>query len=480
MKIHFIGIGGIGVSALAQYYLAKKADVSGSDLASSEITDLVQEKGAKVFIGKSNAENIPEDLDLVVYSPAVSEDNSELRQAKKLQASNSNSKIQIISYPQALGKLTKKYFTIAVSGSHGKSTTAAMISVILIKAGLNPTVILGTKLKEFGDSNFHLGGLSQPNFEYSDYGLYVPSSKILIIEADEYQASFLNYWPNVIVLTNVEEEHLDFFKNFENIFRAFRDYSNHLPEDGCLVINYDDENSKKIRKAIDIKNLNIKPYSLTLPEAIELKKILRIPGEHNVSNALAALSVARVLGVPDNISFKALSGHRGSWRRFEIKEFKIKKSSYQDSQSLINPTKFKVVSDYAHHPTEIRATLTAASEKWPDKEIWVVFQPHQYQRTFYLFEKIVKVFSEAKVKKIILVPIYDVAGRENKEIKKRVNSLRLVEEIRKKRIDDRQETLYLPGIEEVKSFLEKNLKAEEIIIIMGAGDIYKLTKMFST
>ena len=171
MKIHFIGIGGIGVSALAQYYLAQGAEVSGSDLVSSELTDLLKEKGARVFIGQHKAENLPQDVDLVVYSPAVPEDNPELQQAKE-------AKVQ--SYPQALGGLTKKYSTIAVSGSHGKSTTAAMISLIMIKAGLDPTVILGTKLKEFGDSNFRLG-----------------QSKYLVIEADEHQASFLNYWPKI-------------------------------------------------------------------------------------------------------------------------------------------------------------------------------------------------------------------------------------------------------------------------------------------
>jgi UDP-N-acetylmuramate--alanine ligase len=456
MKVHFIGIGGIGVSALAQYYLAKGAEVSGSDLASSEITDLLERKGAKVFFGEHKAENISEDLDLVIYSPAVPEDNPELKQAFKVQnfyppEAGKKFKIQIMSYPQALGKLSKDYFTIAVSGSHGKSTTSAMISLVLIKAGLDPTVILGTKLKEFRDSNFQLG-----------------SSNYLLIEADEYQASFLNYWPNIIVLTNVEEEHLDFFGRFENIFRAFRDYLNHLPEDGCLVVNYDDDNAKKIRQAIDVKNLSVKPYSLTLPEASQIKNILKIPGEYNVSNALAALMVARVLGISDDITLEALSEYQGAWRRFEIKE------------ALVGDKQFTIVSDYAHHPTEVKVTLDAAREKWPQKDIWVIFQPHQYQRTFYLFKKLVEVFVGARAKKIILTPIYDVAGREKKEIKKMVSSLKLVEAIREGRINSAQDVSYIPSIEEVKSFLEKNLQGGEIVMIMGAGDIYELVKMFST
>jgi len=444
MKIHFIGIGGIGVSSLAQYYLAQGADVFGSDLARSEITDLLESKGVKLFIGENRKENISKDLDLVVFSPAVPESNPEFNQAKQYG-------IETLSYPQALGRLSKNYFTIAVSGSHGKSTTSAMISLILIKAGLDPTVILGTKLKEFEDSNFRLG-----------------KSNYLVIEADEYQVSFLNYWPNIIILTNIEEEHIDFFGSLENIFRAFRDYLGHLPKDGCLVVNYDDKNARKISQMIDVKDLNIKPFSLSLPDANEIKNILKIPGEHNVSNALGALTAARVLGISDETSIKALAEYQGAWRRFDIKE-----ASIGDKQ-------FTIVSDYAHHPTEIRVTLKAAKEKWPDRNIWVVFQPHQYQRTFYLFKRLVKVFTEAKIKKIILIPIYDVAGREEKEIKEKVSSLKLIEAIREQREEGEENILYIPSIEEVKLFLEKNIQGGEIVIIMGAGDIYELSKMFST
>jgi|AntAceMinimDraft_18_1070375.scaffolds.fasta_scaffold02626_6 UDP-N-acetylmuramate--alanine ligase len=444
MRVHFIGIGGIGVSSLAQYYLAKGSEVSGSDLAFSEITELLKNKEAKLFLEGHKKENISKDLDLVIFSPAVQEDNPEIIQAKDYG-------IKVLSYPQALGRLSKDYFTIAVSGSHGKSTTTAMLSLILIKAGLDPTVILGTKLKEFENSNFRLG-----------------HSKYLIIEADEYQASFLNYYPNIIVLTNVEEEHLDFFGSFENIFRAFRDYVNHLPEDGYLVINSDDENVKKIRRAIDVKNINIRPYSLLLPESTQLKNILKIPGDYNISNAMAALTIARILEITDKISFEALSEYIGAWRRFEIKEARI------------DDKNFTIISDYAHHPTEVEVTLRAVREKWPKKNIWTVFQPHQYQRSFYLFEKIVKVFKEAEVQKIIFVPIYSVAGRETEEIKHKVSSLKIVEAIREERKDERKNIIYISSLPEVKSFLEKTIQGEEIVVIMGAGDIYKLSKMFST
>ncbi len=442
MKIHFIGIGGIGVSALAQYYLAKGADVSGSDLISSEITEMLEKKGAKVFIGKHKAQNLAEGLDLVVYSPAVHEDNSEFEEARKRN-------IQLFSYPQALGKLTKNYFTVAVSGSHGKSTTSAMISLILIKAGLNPTVILGTKLKEFGNSNFRLG-----------------ASKYLVIEADEYQASFLNYWPSIIVLTNIEEEHLDYFGSFENIFRAFRDYVNHLPESGTLVINYDDENARKVEEALTPRDLDIIPYYLKMEESFTLKEILKIPGKHNISNALGALMAARALGIADDVSLKALANYKGAWRRFQIYEINLGEKS------------FTLVSDYAHHPTEITATLSAAKEKWPEKEMWAVFQPHQYQRTYYLFDKLVETFSKAEAEKIIILPIYDVAGREEEEIKQKVDSLKLAKAI-KERAEDK-EIFCFANFWEAKRFIENNIKGGEVVVIMGAGDVYDLVKKFST
>ncbi len=445
MKIHFIGIGGIGVSALAQYYLAKGVEVSGSDLTSSEITELLISKGAKLLIGEHKAENISKDLDLVVYSPAVPEDNIELGQARKFQSSNPE--LMIKSCPQLLGKLSKDYFTIAVSGSHGKSTTVAMVSLILIKAGLDPTVIFGTKLREFGDSNFRLG-----------------KSNYLIIEADEYQASFLNYWPDIIALTNIEEEHLDYYKNLRSLLEAFKKFIGHLSKHGTLIVNKDDKNIQRILGS----RFKIQNYSIRQEEAKRLKKILKIPGEHNVSNALAALTVARALNIPEETSFKALSEYHGAWRRFEIKEIREK-----DNQ-------FTILSDYAHHPTEIKATLIAAREKWLDKKIWVVFQPHQHQRTFYFFEKLVNVFSAAKIEKLILVPIYDVAGREEIEFREKVNALKLVQAIKKEKRDKKGDILYISTIKKTKFFLEKNLQGGEIVIIMGAGNVYELTKMFST
>jgi len=466
MKVHFIGIGGIGISALAQYYLAKGAEVFGSDLASSEIIEILKQKGIRVSIGQHKAENISRDLDLVIFSPAVQESNSEFIQAKKYG-------IEVLSYPQALGRLTKDYFTIAVSGSHGKSTTTAMISLILVKAGLNPIVILGTKLKEFGDSNFRMGG----NPKIINDQLSIFNDQFLVIEADEYRASFLNYWPKIIILTNIEEEHLDYYKNLKNLLKTFKEFIRHLPKEGVLIANRDDKNIRRIlysefkignSKLVQNSKFKIRNYFLEQEEAKELKKILKVPGEHNIYNALAALACARVLGISDQVAFEALSDYKGAWRRFETKEIII------DHLSSI------LVSDYAHHPTEIRATLQAAREKWPNKKIWVVFQPHQYQRTYYFFERLVKVFAGAEVDKIILTPIYDVAGREQREITEKVSSPKLAEAIRAKARGKEDNILYFPDFGTTKSFLEQNIQGGEIVMIMGAGDIYRLAKMFST
>ena len=207
MKIYFIGIGGIGVSALAQYYFKGGHKVIGSDLVSSEITNSLLKMGVVVKIGLPIKKDI-KDSDLVIYSPAVGKNNLGLKIAKEL-------KIKLLSYPEALGELTKEHFTIAVSGTHGKSTTTAMLALVLKKGGLDPTVIVGTKIKEFGDSNCRVG-----------------KSKYLLIEADEHFASFLNYWPKIIALTNIEADHLDYYKNLNNILKTFKKYISHLKKMG--------------------------------------------------------------------------------------------------------------------------------------------------------------------------------------------------------------------------------------------------------
>lgn len=419
MKIHFIGIGGIGVSALAKYYLEKGNQVSGSDVVSSSLTDDLIKKGARVFIGPNVAENI-KDYDLVIHSPAVKDNNYEMIEAEL-------KGIKILSYPQALGELTKEYFTIAVSGTHGKSTTTAMIALILIEAGLDPTVVVGTKLKEFDNSNFRMG-----------------RSKYLVIEACEHEESFLNYWPKIAVVTNIEEDHLDYYQNIENIKKAFNEFASHLGSDGILV---------KLKEAEMQTDKKIIDFSLTEERCVnKLREIVKIPGDHNVLDALAALKVARALNIPDEVSFSALSKYMGSWRRFEETQF----------------PNFVLIDDYGHHPTEILATLKGARQKYPDKIIYCVFQPHQYQRTFLLFDDFVKAFKEILetklVNKLFLIDIYDVAGREGGDLKEKVSSEKLAAA---------SNVTYVSNEE-----LFENLKGGEVIIFMGAGNIYDLSQDF--
>ena len=391
-----MGIGGIGVSALARYYLARGHKVSGSDLVSSEITQALKKDGARISIGKNI---IPKDANLIIYSPAV-----------KIQ----KMKIPALSYPEALGQLTKEYFTIAVSGTHGKTTTTAMLALILIRAGLDPTVIIGTKLKEFGNTNFRTG-----------------KSKYLLIEADEHFASFLNYWPKAIAITNIEADHLDFYKNLKNIKTAFKKFIGHLPKDGILITG---------------KSVNKK-------ELLKVKKILKVPGDHNAYDALVALATARALKIPDKISLAALAEYKGAWRRFEI----------------IKTKPFVLISDYGHNPQKALATLKAAREKYPNKNIWCVYQPHQYERTYFLFDDFVRNFRKAPINRLIITDIFDVTGRESNQIRRKVNSQKLVKAI------DKESVSFLPK-DKIVPYLKKKVKSGEVLIIMGAGDIYQIDK----
>jgi len=227
-----------------------------------------------------------------------------------------------------------------------------------------------------------------------------------------------------------------------------------LPKNGILIANKDEKN---LYNTFSTFVKNVIWYSLKEKESERLKKIMKIPGEFNVSNALAVLAVARVLKIPDRISFKALSEYRGSWRRFQIEKIKCNEERLRY---------ITLISDYAHHPTQIKVTLKAAREKFPKKEIWCIFQPHQYQRTYYLWNDFVKTLKEAPVDQLILTNIYDVAGRENKKIKKKVNSKKLVKAI------DKSSCEYIPTIEKVAIYLKENLGGGEVVIVMGAGDIY--------
>jgi len=428
-KVHFIGIGGIGVSALARYYLSQGWRVSGSDLVASEITKALAKLGARIY-RSANLKNLSPDL--VVYSPAVKEGNSELAEARRL-------KIKAISYPQALGELSRQYETIAIAGAHGKSTTTAMIGIMMAAARLDPTVIVGTKVKEFGDSNFRLG-----------------KSKYLVIEACEYDRSFLNYWPKIIVMTNIEMDHMECYKNEAALVSVFKEFARHLPKEGSLVVFGDDANVAKVAASLKNKAL-IKGYSLAQPEAKALRRIMRVPGEHNVANGLAALAVGRILGIDDKKIFSSLAKYKGSWRRFD------------EERGAINGKKITVISDYGHHPTQIKMTMAAARAKWPGKKLICVFQPHQAWRTYLLFDNFAAALRDSPADVVIVTDIYQVAGRENDAISKKISSSKLVAAVKK------NEVRYVSP-KEIVSALGKEVKGGEVVLVMGAGNIYNLSK----
>ncbi len=353
--------------------------------------------------------------------------------------------IEIQSYPQALGELTRQYFTIAVCGAHGKGTTTALISLAMIRAGLDPTVIIGTNLKEFGGGNCRIG-----------------KSKYLVIEADEYGKAFLHYWPQMIVITNIDKEHLDCYQDLEEIIKTFQEFVGLLPKDGILIVNKDNENIQKLSNDVfltAVKNTSF--YSLKDKEAEKIRQILKIPGKHNVSNALGALAATRKLGIADEISLSAFAEYQGAWRRFEIFE------------KTFGGKDITVISDYAHHPNEIKATLAGTKQKFPKSKIWAVFQPHQYQRTHYLFEEFLNAFNGAD--EIVLTKIYSVAGREKKEIMEKVSSQKLAEALKKKGA----KVFLVEDFEQIPKFLKGKLDSGDVVLIMGAGSIYKIVDKFA-
>ena len=425
--IHFIGIGGIGVSALARYYLSIGAAVSGSDLSASEITRALAEKGATILIGNHSALNIPRDTTRVIHTAAAPKTNPELKEAKRR-------KLQTQTYAEAVGDLTRQYRTITISGSHGKSTTTAMTSLVMEAGYLDPTVIIGTKMKEFGDANFRSGKGSH-----------------LVLEADEWNKSFLHYSPHIAIVTNIDAEHLDTYKTVEAVERVFSEYLTRVPHDGKIIANADDPRLADVAKKFGAK---VAWYSLQDREAQRVKPLLKVPGMHNLSNALAALTAGRHVGVSEPDILRALSQFRGTWRRFEMKGL------YRGAH---------LVGDYGHHPTEIMATLAATREHFPMRRIWCVFQPHQYQRLKYLWKDFLSAFDMAD--RVVLLPVYDVAGRETAAAKKAVNSLKLAEGLQERGKD----AWHSASFPEAKQFLDDGLRRGDVLLVMGAGDIYDLT-----
>ncbi|OIO46338.1 hypothetical protein COU05_01585 [bacterium (Candidatus Gribaldobacteria) CG10_big_fil_rev_8_21_14_0_10_37_21] len=414
MKIHFIGIGGIGVSGLANLYLEKGYFVSGSDKEASEITEPLKKKGAKVFIGhKQN--NLAPDVNLVVYSEAVPESNPELKKARKLG-------IKTLSGAEAMARFARDYFLIAVSGMHGKTTTASMAAKLLTDAGLDPTYIIGTK------NGYRLG-----------------KSKYLIIEADDYKAKLLNYHPDILLLTNIEEEHMDYFKDLSHVLRVFKQYAGQVKQ--LIIANQKDANIKKAMALAKCKKI--------LYSKVDFKLV--VPGDHNQENAAAVIELSKTLKIDLKKAENSLKSYQGTWRRLEEKKINI------------SGHKIVVINDYAHHPTEIKASCQALKEKYPKENILLLFQPHQYQRTYYLFDNFVETFKTLSpvIKQVIITDIYTVKGRESASLKKKVSAQKLVKAISKENIS------YLPE-KDLLGFLKKSAPKFQVVIIMTAGSIYKL------
>lgn len=423
-----MGIGGIGVSALARHYLADGYLVTGSDMSDSEILRELQDDGALIY-KNHQAENVPSDAELVIYSAAVQKDNPELKEAKKLD-------IKTLSYAEAIGELTKKYFTICISGSHGKSTTTALIGLILTKAGYDPTIIVGTKLKELNNKNYRRG-----------------ESQYLVLEADEWNKSFLGYHPKMIVLTNIDNEHLDTYKNFKGVVSGFNKYLQNLSESGVLIANYKDRAIRDLGNKISKK----KDKTVIFYNKDKFKKHpLLIPGEYNQVNAEAAYQTANFLGIKKDVTDSVFKEYSGAWRRMEFMGESTFVGKFVKS--------VKVFADYAHHPTEVRVTLKAFREKYPDSNIVCVFEPHQADRLMRLFEDFIPVF--APVDMVILMPAYKVLGREEKKNNKK-DAFALAQEIKKRK----KKVFYAPEFESAIKDVNNNLKSNSVVIFMGAGSI---------
>ena len=438
LKAHFIGIGGIGVSALARYFLAQNWDVTGSDTEEGIITKELRHEGAKIKIGHYK-NNIDSDTTIVVYSQAIPLDNPELIEAERLN-------IPISSYPEALGALTRENRTIAIAGSHGKSTTTALAARILISGGLDPTVIVGTRLKEFGNSNFRMG-----------------KTGYLVIEADEYREAFRNYQPDIIVLNNIDREHLDYYKNLRNVQKAFLGFVDNLKDNGIVIANADDPGIRAIKSELPEETIWFSLGGKTHAKHVkQIRKVLKIYGEFNVSNALAAYLAGDVLGLADEDIMEAISGYKGAWRRMEYRG-KIKFGKHM----------VEVYDDYAHHPTEVKATLGAFRKHFSRSHLICVFQPHQLHRLKALFQEFRESFGD--VDSLILIDTYKVAGRDN--LSHNVSSAKLAKAVAKS--NRHMEVIYLPSQQNIKGMLSgivNRTKAKSnVAVMMGAGDIVKLT-----
>lgn len=443
--VHFIGIGGISMSAIAEILLDLGYKVSGSDMKASNTTQRLSDKGAYIHIGHHKA-NISS-CDLIVYTAAVKEDNPEFIAAKEL-------KIPTLSRAEILGLIMKKFNTsIAVAGTHGKTTTTSMLSIILQYNHFDPTILVGGQLDAIG-GNVRIGS--------RDY---------FLTEACEYVGSFLKFFPKIGIILNIEEDHLDYFKDIDHINQTFTEFANLIPSDGFLFAYNDDMNIKKILPNIscpiitygeqdhnDYNATNIKYDKNGFPSFdVFFKKNLlgniqlQVPGKHNVSNALAAVACAHSLGIDIGNISKSLYSFKGTHRRFDV-------------LGVVND--IKIIDDYAHHPTEIKATLQAISNV-PHNKLWCIFQPHTYTRTKSLLNDFASSFDG--IDHLIITDIYAAREKDTGEI----HSKDLVREIE----NNNQNVKYIKDFEDIVDYILKHAQPNDLVLTMGAGDINNVAKM---
>ncbi len=444
--VYFIGIGGISMSGLAEILMEEGFLVSGSDSHRSELTEHLREKGARVFYGQqaSNIKEIEQEIGAVVYTAAVHEDNPEFQAAKE-------AGIPMLSRAQLLGQMMKNYRHAAgIAGTHGKTTTTSMAAEILLAAEKDPTISVGGILHSIG-GNIRGGG-----------------SDIFVTEACEYTDSFLSFFPNMEVILNIEEDHLDYFKDIDHIRSSFRKFAQKLPPDGVLVINSDIDRYREITDGLACRVVTVgkspdSDYSAgditydeyardTFDLLIHGRKAesitLGVPGEHNVYNALAAIALCRELGVSLEHIKKGLAGFGGTDRRFEKKG------------EICGIT---IIDDYAHHPREIEATLDTA-KNYPHNRLWCVFQPHTYTRTKAFLDEFAR--SLAAADEVVLADIYP--ARETDDLG--ISSADIAEKI--EAIGGKVH--YFSTFDEIETFILEQCVKGDLLITMGAGDIVKV------
>lgn len=444
IHVYFIGIGGISMSGLANILLAEGFKVSGSDRTSSDLTKQLEAKGATIYYDQT-VSHITSDVELIVYTAAIHPDNAEFKATLA-------SGIPHMTRAEFLGELMKNYKNpIAVSGTHGKTTTSTMLSEIFLEAGTDPTISVGGIIKSL-NSTMHVGN--------PDY---------FVFEACEYTNSFLSFFPGVAAILNIEEDHLDFFKDINDIRNSFHRFALLLPKDGLLVINGEIDNLSEITDGVLCP---VVTYGLDSsfdfyadgvsfdkdghPSFIchvkktgeEIPVTLSLTGIHNVSNAVAAIAIAYSLSINKEAIVNALSKCSGSKRRFEYR-------------GTVNG--FEVFDDYAHHPSEIKATINAARNKTFNK-LWVIFQPHTYTRTKALLDDFVKALALSD--KLIIADVY--AAREKDEYG--VNSLTLYEKLKNYGAD----VVYIKDFSDIEKFVLENCTTNDLLITMGAGNVVNI------